>query len=53
MLRLKGFEPELALVVVNAEIRSGDTPDPRKLEEALEIYFAFQDDPVGMLRRSS
>jgi hypothetical protein len=53
MLRLKGFEPELALVVVNAEIKSGNTPDPRKLEEALEVYFAFQDDPVGMLRRSS
>jgi hypothetical protein len=65
-LRFKTLEPETVAVMVNAEIKPGDTPNPRNLEEAslartpaphgpraLEVYFAFQDDPVGMLRRSS
>ena len=52
-IRLKNVDPESVAVVVNAEIKAGNTPNPRNLEEALEIYFAFQDKPLDMLRRSS
>lgn len=52
-IRRKNAEPETIAVVVNAEVKAGNTPNPRNLEEALEIYFAFQDNLLEMLRRSS
>ncbi len=52
-IRRKNIDSEMVAVVVNAEIKPGSTPNPRNLEEALEIYFAFQENPLEMLRRSS
>jgi hypothetical protein len=39
-------------VIVNAEVKAGDTPNPGKLKEALEVYLAFKRDAETMLRRS-
>jgi hypothetical protein len=44
---------ETVAILVNSEVKSGDKPNPKNLEEALEIYFAFQDNPLEMLQRSS
>jgi hypothetical protein len=44
---------ETFAVIVNAEVKTGDTPNPNKLKEALEIYLAFKRDAPTMLRRSS
>lgn len=52
-IRRKNTQPEMVAVVVNAEVKAGSTPNPRNLEEVLEIYFAFQDNLLEMLRRSS
>jgi hypothetical protein len=39
-------------VIVNAEVKAGNTPNPLKLAEALEVYLAFKRDAPGMIRRS-
>ncbi len=39
-------------VIVNAEVKAGNTPNPLKLTEALEVYLAFKRDAPSMIRRS-
>ena len=46
-------ETETFAVMVNAEIKAESTPNPSKLAEALEIYFAFKHDAPSMIRRST
>ncbi len=43
---------ETFAVIVNAEVKAGNTPNPLKLTEALEVYLAFKRDAPGMIRRS-
>ncbi len=43
---------EIVAVIVNAEIKPEATPNEHKLLEALEVYLAFQNDPITMIRRS-
>jgi hypothetical protein len=43
---------ETFAVIVNAEVKAGNTPNPLKLMEALEVYLAFKRDALGMIRRS-
>lgn len=43
---------ETFAVVINAEVKSGNTPNSAKLVEALEIYFALKRDTPNMIRRS-
>jgi hypothetical protein len=44
---------ETCAVIVNAEVKAENTPNPNRLAEALEIYLAFKRDAVEMIRRSS
>ena len=46
-------ETETFAVVVNAEVKAENAPNPYKLVEALEIYFAFKYDAPSMIRRST
>jgi len=46
-------DTETFAVVVSAEVKAESTPNPFKLAEALEIYFAFKHDAQTMIRSST